>query len=141
VAVKFRKHTSISDEIPSASMSDIAFLLLIFFLVTTVFNIEEGIKLSLPGQAQIQKIHHSNLMVVRITADGFVLINKQLIAVTQVEQLVKDALDANPKLVVLLITHENADYGLMVDVMDELKQAGATRISLKTSTTKGAENI
>ncbi len=141
MAVKLRKQSRVDDEIPSSSMSDIAFLLLIFFLVTTVFNVEEGIKLALPGQAQTQKINRKNLMHIKINQQADVFVNKEPVQIPQIEQLITDAIAENPKLIILLNTHEDAEYGIMVDVMDELKKAGATRISLKTSSTKGTEHL
>ena len=52
----------VSDEIPTASMADIAFLLLVFFLTTTVFNEERGLPIVLPEQSEEQDVSAKNLI-------------------------------------------------------------------------------
>ena len=129
----FHKRRDPGDEIPAASMSDIAFLLLIFFLVTTIFNVEQGIPLQLPGrQAESKRINRKNLMRIVTTADGRVFVDDAPVQVSAIEQLVRRRIQSNDKTIVLIETHPQARYGVMVDVLDEVKQARATRISLKT---------
>jgi biopolymer transport protein ExbD len=57
---KIERKTKVATEIPNASMSDIAFLLLIFFMVSTTFVKEKGLKVNLPQAEAIQKINRRN---------------------------------------------------------------------------------
>ena len=130
--MNFRKRTRISTEIPNASLSDIAFLLLIFFMVSTVFAIEEGLLLQLPSkEGVVKKIARKNIMRITIHSDGNIYIDDQPVTITQVRPKVEQAQADNPKIVFVIETAPDARYGQMVDVLDELKLAKATRVSLK----------
>ncbi len=120
-------------EFQAASMADLAFLLLVFFVVTTTFAVEEGIPLVLPGRAATaSRVEAGDVLEIRALASGRVEAQGQPIAVSSVRVLVAQRLAANPNLVVLLTTQRDAEYGLMVDVLDEIKLANCRRISLKT---------
>ena len=130
--MKFGRRSKVSDEIPNSSLSDIAFLLLIFFMVSTVFAIEEGLLLQLPSQeGVVKKISRKNITRLSAYPDGHVEMDDELISIDQIKSRVEQAIIDNPKLVVVVETHPDAKYGLMIDVLDELKLARATRISLK----------
>jgi len=122
-----------SGEIPAASMSDIAFLLLIFFLVTTIFALEQGIPLVLPGkESHTAKVSRKNILEVKAHPNGAVVIEDKQVPITAIRPIVEQRLAQNEKLVVVIQTHPDAEYGLMVDILDELKLANARRIALKT---------
>ena len=130
--MKFGRRSRVSEEIPNASLSDIAFLLLIFFMVSTVFAIEEGLLLQLPSrEGVVKKIARKNILRIAAYPDGHVEIDDQLVSLDQIKLRVEEAIVENPKVVVVVETHPEARYGLMIDVLDELKLAQATRISLK----------
>lgn len=120
-------------EFQAASMSDLAFLLLVFFVVTTTFAVEEGIPLVLPGRAvTATRVDASDVLEIRARAGGQVEVQGQPVRLAAVRPLIEQRLRANPDLVVLLTTHRNAEYGVMVDLLDEIKLANCRRISLKT---------
>jgi biopolymer transport protein ExbD len=130
--MKFGRRAKVPEEISGSSLSDIAFLLLIFFMVSTVFAIEEGLLLQLPSkEGVVKKISRKNIMVVTAHASGAVTIDDEPIAVDEIRGRVEQAILDNPKVIVVVETDREASYGLMVDVLDELKLAHATRISLK----------
>ncbi len=115
-------------------MSDLAFLLLVFFVVTTTFAVEEGIPLVLPGKAATAptRVDASDVLEIRALAGGRVEVSGQPVRLSAVRSLIEQRMRANPELVVLLTTQRNAEYGLMVDLLDEIKLANCRRISLKT---------
>lgn len=120
-------------EFQAASMSDLAFLLLIFFVVTTTFAVEEGIPLVLTGRTQATtRVDIRDVLEIRALADGSVEADGRKVDVAGVRPLVVQRLASNPDLVVLLATDRNAEYGLMIDLLDEVKLANCRRISLKT---------
>ena len=130
--MKFGRRSNIPKEIPNSSLADIAFLLLIFFMVSTVFAIEEGLLLQLPSkEGVVKKIARKNIMRVSAYPTGAVTIDDEPVSVDQIKPRVEQAMLANPNLIIVVETHRDAQYGLMVDVLDELKLAEATRISLK----------
>lgn len=132
MAVTLKRKKGMGDDLSTASMSDIAFLLLVFFLVTTTFAQEMGLTLVLPGQAsETAKIKMDNILNIEIQANNLVLLDGGQIPIPQIENEVRRRVGANPKLIVQLKVHPDAFYGTMVDVLDEIKLAEATKISLK----------
>lgn len=123
------------DEIPGSAMSDVAFLLLVFFIATTTVAEEFGLNLILPAKAAgtAQQVNRQNVMVISTDVSGQIfLVDDVPTPLEQIEMIVKEREAANPKLVVSVEVDRQAPYKAMVDILDELKQAGATRISLKT---------
>lgn len=124
-------------EITMASTSDVAFLLLIFFIVTTIFAAEQGLTLVLPGKQKTQedtvRVSEKNIATLFVQADNSITLDNKPIVVNHIKRAIEDRLLANPKLVVLLKVHPDADYGRMVACLDELRLANANKVSLKTS--------
>ena len=132
MAVSLKRKKGMSDELSTASMSDIAFLLLVFFLVTTTFAQDMGLTLVLPGQAsETAKIKMDNILNIEIQANNLVLLDGSEIRIPSIENEVRRRIAQNDKLIVQLKVHPDSFYGTMVDVLDEVKLAEATKISLK----------
>lgn len=127
----------VSDEIPTASMADIAFLLLVFFLTTTVFNEEKGLPIVLPEESEVQDISAKNIIFFIVRADGAVIVRRgesqqeQVIPYNQIESILRTELAANENLIAAIKTDPDAPYKHMINVLDEVKLAGADRISLQ----------
>lgn len=120
-----------SVEIPSASLSDIVFLLLIFFLVTTSIDTEKGLDLVLPPPGEIEiKIPKENLANMLVNAAGQVLLDGEVIEVRQISRIIREKIAKNPNLVISLKTDKETQYETYIDVLDQLKKAEAKKISL-----------
>lgn len=118
-------------EIPSASLSDIVFLLLIFFLVTTAIDTEKGLDLVLPPPGDIEiKIPKKNITNLLVNASGQVLLDNELIDIKDIARIVKDKIFANELLVVSLKTDKETKFQDYMKVLDQLKKAKARRISI-----------
>jgi biopolymer transport protein ExbD len=137
MAVLNNRKSKVSDEIPSSSMADIAFLLLIFFLVTTVFPKDKGLAIVLPEESETQEINQKNILHLVIQPDGLVSVKRgestdeQLVPADDVEGIWRQDAAANPNLIAAVKTHPDAAYRYMVDVLDALQTAGADKISLQ----------
>ncbi len=116
--------------IPTASMADIAFLLIVFFLVTTTFDKDKGMKIILPASGQTTEVRKKNICHVWINAEGLVAIEGMPVRMQDIEGEIRNRLRENEKLIISLKTDTQASYQTMIDVMDELKLADAKRISL-----------
>ncbi len=124
-------------EIPTASMSDIAFLLIIFFMTTSVFSRDKGLKLVLPEKGQEVKVASENLVKIAINPQGEIFFGDQPITVDQIPEKVKEKLAENPKYVILIRTNELAPYDKMIQVLDAVKSVPeAKRISLSVIKTE-----
>jgi biopolymer transport protein ExbD len=121
-----------STEFSASAMSDIAFLLLIFFLVTTIFALEQGIPMMLPGQKSDNiKVKRKNIMTVKAFANGSITIDNEPAKLGGIRPIIERRLAQNEKTIIVVETHPDAEYGLMVDILDELRLAQARTISLK----------
>lgn len=117
-------------EIPMASLADIAFLLLIFFLVTTTIDVDRGIGLTLPAKGEETKVRTKNITNLLINAQGEILLDNEIIRITEINQIVKRKIEENPKLIISVKADRETEYDVYVQVLDELKVANATRISI-----------
>lgn len=117
-------------EIPSASLADIAFLLLIFFLVATTIDVDKGLDLTLPEMGQTKEIPKKNITNLLINDAGQILLDNEEVQVGEVDDIIRDKLLANDKLIVSVKTDRKTKYNIYIKVLDQLKKAGATRISI-----------
>ncbi len=137
MAVLNNKKSKVSDEIPSASMADIAFLLLIFFLVTTVFPKDSGLAIVLPEESETVEVSQKNILHIIIQPTGIVDLKRgespqvQQVRPTDIEGIWRLEVADNPNMIAAVKTHPDASYRYMIDVLDALQLAGATRISLQ----------
>jgi biopolymer transport protein ExbD len=134
MAVKIRRLGRAAGDLNMASISDIVFLLLIFFLVTTIFQQDIGLPFVLPGpdsDQQAVKIKESNVVELQISANNVLTIDGTPLRINALKNELERRLHANPKLVVILSTHPKADYGTMVSVLDEIRLAKCRKMALK----------
>ena len=119
-------------DIPTSSMADIAFLLIIFFLVTTAFNQEMGLTLTLPPVSEDQevRIQQRNILNNWVNAAGEILLAEEVVTLPQGAPEVRRRIADNPLLIVSLKSDRATRYEDFVRVLDQLKAANATRISL-----------
>jgi biopolymer transport protein ExbD len=109
-------------------MGDIAFLLLIFFMATTIFRLDEGLQIILPTAASTEDPGREHVASV-IDRDGRISINNRIVAASEVEGVIKGTLLDAPDAVVSLNADQHAPYGVVSDVIDGLKNANAARLS------------
>ena len=137
MAVLNNKKSKASDEVTTSSMADIAFLLLVFFLVTTVFPKDKGLAIVLPEESDVVEVNQKNLLFLLIQANGTVVVRRgesqqeQRISAADVEGIWRSDVASNPNLIAAVKTHPDAPYKFMVDVLDALQTAGADKISLQ----------
>jgi len=137
MAVLNKKKTKVSDEIPTSSMADIAFLLLIFFLVTTTFPKDKGLAVVLPEPGETAEVSQKNILHLIVQPTGIVDVKRgenqqiQQMRPSEIEGLWRQEVTANPNLIAAVKTHPDAAYEHMMNVLDALHTANAERISLQ----------
>ena len=137
MAVLKNKKSKVTDEVPTSSMADIAFLLLIFFLVTTVFPKDKGLAIVLPEEAEEVEVSQKNILHILIQPNGTVVIKRgeseqeQTVGPNDIEGIWRLEYAQNENLIAAVKTHPDAAYKFMIDVLDGLQTAGADRISLQ----------
>ena len=133
--MKVNRKTKLDTEIPTASMPDIIFMLLIFFMVTTVLREYSGLPISLPKAKRIEKLkskrHTSHIWV---SKDGLISIEDKLYASDGIRHVMYEKRVANPQLVISLKADERAKMGLISEIHGELRKAAVsyTHLTLPT---------
>jgi biopolymer transport protein ExbD len=137
MAVLNNKKSKVSDEVPTSSMADIAFLLLIFFLVTTVFPKDKGLAIVLPEESETVEVNQKNILHIVIQPSGVVEVRRgesqqvQTVSPGDIEGIWRQDVASNPNLIAGVKTHPDTPYRFMIDVLDALQTAGADKISLQ----------
>lgn len=126
---RFARKNRVSNTIPTVSMGDLAFLLLIFFMATTIFRPEAGLQIVLPRAESTQKQGRERIASIWVDRDGRISINDHFVAVSEVGGIIKATLYEKPNAVVALNADRRAPYGTVADVIEELKDANAARLS------------
>lgn len=128
-----RKSKATSD-IPDSSLADMAFLLLIFFMVSTTFPAEKPMKMPWPQAEATEKLDETrkNILHVFVTQQGNVFINDQRIPNEQVSNLIAPKYRDNRQLLISLRADRNTPYGVIYNIQEELQEAGALRVTFYT---------
>ena len=117
------KKAELSDEIPTSSMADIAFLLIIYFMVTATFAATRGLDFALPKEDDTPPIiEKEDSVLIEIQTDGQVLVDQKPMDPVDIFEYLKPKLEANPKKPVIIRPQQAAPYGYMVSVFDTLRQ-------------------
>lgn len=124
--------------IPMCSMADIAFLLIVFFMVTTVFMVERGIHVILPRAVSTKKLPKRNITHIWISPEGALSIDDNIVKVDYVSSIMTRKVVANPDIIVSVLMDKEGEYGVLSDVFEQLKEAKSLRVSLATLKEKGA---
>ena len=120
--------TSESAEINMSPLVDMIFLLLIFFMVTTVFVEETGVDIQKPKAASAEQLDKNSIMIA-VTHEGKVVYGGRAIGVNGVRGLVSRLLQTR-EMPVILLADQAAHAGVVVDIIDECKLAGAKQVSI-----------
>ena len=128
-----RKRRFKGGDIPTSSMADIAFLLLIFFLVTTTIDMDKGLGMVLPAEGEEIEISKKNILNCLINSTGNVLLGGEGLEIRNLSKSVRQKLVENDKLIISVKDHKSTSYKDYIAVIDQLKRANATRISIAES--------
>jgi biopolymer transport protein ExbD len=130
-----RRRSRLGVRIDMTPMVDIAFLLLIFFMVTTVFRRPLAMEVNMPEAEARVEVPESNVMTIFVAPSDSLTykIGKgefAPVAWDELFPLFKESLSQNPDLIVLVKIHRDARYDDMVEMMDTLEDAGLERFSV-----------
>jgi biopolymer transport protein ExbD len=130
----FKKKSKASSEIPSSSLADMAFLLLIFFMVSTTFRKEQDRQVTFPEAEATQKMDDArkDVLHVFIERNGQVFINDQNYPMEGVSNVVAPLYAENQKLLIVLRADVDAPYRFIDSMKRELQESGAVRVTFYT---------
>ena len=128
----FTSDDSSSSEINISPLIDVVFILLIFFIVTTVFVDETGVDVNKPRAASAQDLEKNSILIA-VTANGQVYQGGRSIGVSGVRSVVAALLEVDENTPVIIQGDTDANHGTIVKVIDAASLAGAKTVSLATA--------
>lgn len=126
---RFQRKNRVANTIPTVSMGDIAFLLLVFFMATTIFRLDQGLQVVLPRAETTEPPRREQVARIWIDRGGRIMINERFVRPSEVAGIVTTTLFEKPDAVVALDADRRAPYGVVSDVIDALRDANAARLS------------
>ncbi len=117
------------EAIPTSSMADIVFLLIIFFMVTSVFNLDRGLEVTLPEMEKAGQISRKGI-VIALDNKGEVYLDGNRVPMHRVGELVSQKKMESTGAPVIFKSDRNTKYQKIAEVLDELLEAGVNDISL-----------
>ncbi|MCJ7552633.1 MAG: biopolymer transporter ExbD [Ignavibacteriaceae bacterium] len=126
-----KKRSSIKQEIPTASMPDIVFMLLLFFMVTTTLReVDILVDFKLPEAEAIEKIENKRLIsYLWVGKANKMQINDSIVKLEEVRPIMHGKSQAMPNVIVSLRIDQGSDMGLVIDIQQELRKAYCLRIN------------
>ena len=111
-------------------MIDVIFFLLVFFMISTLsMTINRGLPVDLPTAATSQKDVRENVSLT-VLQDGKIFLNKEPVTLQDMGPRVKAALAADPRLAVVINADGQVLHSTVVDILDELRQAGVSGLAI-----------
>lgn len=106
----------------SGALSDLAFLLIIFFIVIAVFNVNKGFMLGLPKKNSTKIVNVEDIIKVNLNADGSIESGDNSLDIAQLEEEITTLLDSQPNLTFLLRIHPEVPYQNVVSVIEVVRK-------------------
>ncbi len=133
--MQIERKNKASNEISTSSMPDIIFMLLIFFMVTTVMREFDGLDVLIPSAKMIEKLESKrNTVYIWASKDGVISVNDRLIRPKNLAGVMYDKIVSNPKITVSLKSDEYVSMELISEVHTQLRQANALKLSYSAKT-------
>ena len=128
--MKFRRHVEFEKgQLDIAPLIDVVFLLLIFFMLTSSYIFQPGIKINLPRAVTSEVIQEKNL-VITVSAQDRIHLNNRPVTLNQLSSSLKKA--AGENLPLLIKADRKASLGKVVEIWDMCREAGLTQINIAT---------
>ena len=125
--MEFKKKSKVSTEIPTASMPDIVFMLLLFFMVSTVFRQFQGLPVDLPVAKKIEKLEAKKNVANIWATPSEISIDDKIVRMRDIRTIMYEKRLENPLLIVSLKFDRAANMALVTDIHQELREADALR--------------
>jgi biopolymer transport protein ExbD len=130
--MKIKRETKVTDEIPTASMADVSFLLIVFFMITSTFAATRGLDFALPEQEDNPPVvEKEESVLIEIQPGGQLLVDGTPMPLDGVLDYLRPKLERNPLKPVIIRPDPASEYGYMVDVFDELRLGAEKGVEVK----------
>ena len=127
--MQFKMRSSLLSGIQSTAIADIVFLLLIFFLLSSSFILQTGIKIDLPKVTRPEQQERRDV-IVTLTSRDEVFVDDKKVSWGSLPEILGERLAQSATKTVIMKGDASVSLGRTVDVMDMARQAGAERLAL-----------
>jgi biopolymer transport protein ExbD len=126
----FKKPEHVQQEIPTASLPDIVFLLMIFFMVTTTFRQSAGLPIDLPSAKRIEKLEaKKNVAAIWANMQGEISLDDKMVRLADISQVMYQKRVENPRIIVSLKADKACSMGFISDIHEKLRDADALKLN------------
>lgn len=133
---RINRTITIEARVPTSSMADIAFLLLIFFMVTTIFKMEEGLPVTLPRAEAGDRVPRQQISHIWVMSSQEITIEDNLITMVDIVPILAGKLSEDPTLVVGLNVDQRCPWEVAAEVIEMMKEAHALNANFTTEMEK-----
>lgn len=129
--MKIRKSRRDIENSSWSSMSDIAFLLIIFFMISSAFMFREGINLVLPDSSKSVSMKSSELFFIKLKEDASIIVDNNKVDVPLLKEKLQEFITTVEEGAVIIQAESKAEYSAVIEVIDTVKSSGAHKLSIK----------
>ena len=130
--MRFRRHYSITKgELNLTPLVDVVLLQLIYFMLTSSFIMQPGIKIKLPTATTTEKIEKREIFV-SVSKEGIIFFKERCVSIDELEKLLVKERKKNGNLIVVIKGDREAKHGDIVKVMDIARKTGIEKIAIAT---------
>jgi len=131
--MKFKKNIKMKISIPTASMPDIVFMLIFFFMVSSVLRTHEGLNVLLPKAKQIEKLESRvHVTYIWVSKEGMISIDGRLFQVQSIRNIMYEKRTTDPQLIVSVRADELVNMEMVSSIHKELRLADALAVNYST---------
>jgi len=131
--MRFKKKAKMKIAIPTASMPDIVFMLIFFFMVSSVLRTHEGLAIVMPKAKQIEKLESKvHVTYIWVSKEGMISIDGRLFQVQSIRNIMYEKRVADPQLIVSIRSDELVNMEIISKIHFELRQADALAVNYST---------
>lgn len=129
---RIERTMKIKARVPTSSMADIAFLLLIFFMVTTIFKMEEGLPVTFPRAEAGQRVPKQQLAHIWVMGASLITIEDNYISMVDIVPILAAKMSEDATLVIGLNIDQAVPWEIAAEVIEMMKEASALNASFTT---------
>ena len=130
--MKFRRHLKItSGKLDMTPLIDIVFLLMMYFMLTSTFIMQPGIKINLPSALSTESMEKKQV-IVSLTADGSIFYEEENITIEVLKNILETESRRNPGIMLIIKGDYDVTHGKVVEVMDLAKVSGVSSLAIAT---------
>lgn len=131
--MKFKKKAKLNISVPTAAMPDIIFMLIFFFMVSSVLRTHEGLNIMMPKAKQIEKLESKvHVTYIWVSKEGLISIDGRLFQIQSIRNIMYEKRSIDPQLIVSIRSDELVNMEMISKIHKELRLADALAVNYST---------